>query len=154
MPTSSTRASTALRRNVSTASSVPKSSKGAAIAGPTDHIGLITSEATPSPVCRPPAAVTATCGNKSAVATPISAVAPANWRSASTMSGRRRRRSIGKPDRTRPGKAAAARAILDQAAGRPGHVFNLGHGVIPGTDPDDLARLVDVVHEHVAGPDA
>jgi uroporphyrinogen decarboxylase len=44
--------------------------------------------------------------------------------------------------------AADARAILDQAAGRPGHVFNLGHGVIPGTDPDDLARLVDVVHEH------
>jgi uroporphyrinogen decarboxylase len=44
--------------------------------------------------------------------------------------------------------AADARAILDQAAERPGHVFNLGHGVIPGTDPDDLARLVDVVHEH------
>jgi uroporphyrinogen decarboxylase len=47
--------------------------------------------------------------------------------------------------------AADARAILDQAAGRPGHVFNLGHGVLPGTDPDDLARLVDVVHEHVPG---
>ena len=44
--------------------------------------------------------------------------------------------------------AADARAILDQAAGAPGHVFNLGHGVLPGTDPDDLARLVDVVHEH------
>jgi uroporphyrinogen decarboxylase len=37
--------------------------------------------------------------------------------------------------------------ILDQAAGRPGHVFNLGHGVLPGTDPDHLRRLVDVVHE-------
>jgi uroporphyrinogen decarboxylase len=37
--------------------------------------------------------------------------------------------------------------ILDQAAGRPGHVFNLGHGVLPGTDPDHLRRLVDLVHE-------
>jgi uroporphyrinogen decarboxylase len=44
--------------------------------------------------------------------------------------------------------AEAARWILGQAAGRPGHVFNLGHGVLPGTDPDDLARLVDLVHEH------
>ena len=47
--------------------------------------------------------------------------------------------------------AEAARWILDAAAGRPGHVFNLGHGVLPGTDPDDLARLVDLVHDHVPG---
>jgi uroporphyrinogen decarboxylase len=48
-----------------------------------------------------------------------------------------------------PFEAAAEQAswILDQAAGRPGHVFNLGHGVLPGTDPDDLRRLVDLVHE-------
>ena len=37
--------------------------------------------------------------------------------------------------------------IMRQAAGRPGHVFNLGHGVLPQTDPADLARLVDLVHE-------
>jgi ArsR family transcriptional regulator len=37
-----------------------------------------------------------------------------------------------------------------QADGRLGHVFNLGHGVLPGTDPDDLARLVDLVHEATA----
>jgi uroporphyrinogen decarboxylase len=43
--------------------------------------------------------------------------------------------------------AEAARWILAQADGRLGHVFNLGHGVLPGTDPDDLARLVDLVHE-------
>jgi len=46
--------------------------------------------------------------------------------------------------------ADQARWILEQAAGRPGHVFNLGHGVLPGTDPDDLRRLVDLVHG--AGP--
>jgi uroporphyrinogen decarboxylase len=41
----------------------------------------------------------------------------------------------------------AARRILDDARGRPGHVFNLGHGVFPATDPDDLRRLVDLVHD-------
>jgi uroporphyrinogen decarboxylase len=40
-----------------------------------------------------------------------------------------------------------ARWILAAAAGRPGHVFNLGHGVLPSTDPDHLRRLVDLVHE-------
>ncbi len=44
--------------------------------------------------------------------------------------------------------AAQARTILDAATGRPGHVFNLGHGVLPETDPDDLRRLVALVHEH------
>lgn len=43
--------------------------------------------------------------------------------------------------------ADAARWVLAQNGGRPGHVFNLGHGVLPGTDPDHLARLVDLVHE-------
>ena len=41
-----------------------------------------------------------------------------------------------------------ARWILDLAAGRPGHVFNLGHGVLPETDADVLRRLVDLVHAH------
>lgn len=40
------------------------------------------------------------------------------------------------------------RWILDLAAGRPGHIFNLGHGVLPETDPDTLRRLVDLVHHH------
>jgi uroporphyrinogen decarboxylase len=44
-----------------------------------------------------------------------------------------------------------ARWVLDENGGRPGHVFNLGHGVLPGTDPDKLARLVDLVHELGAG---
>jgi uroporphyrinogen decarboxylase len=43
---------------------------------------------------------------------------------------------------------AQARWVLAEAAGRDGHVFNLGHGVLPSTDPDDLRRLVDLVHEH------
>ncbi|MBA2753034.1 MAG: uroporphyrinogen decarboxylase [Chloroflexia bacterium] len=41
--------------------------------------------------------------------------------------------------------------VLRRAAGRPGHVFNLGHGIIPATDPDILRRLVDLVHAHAAG---
>jgi uroporphyrinogen decarboxylase len=47
--------------------------------------------------------------------------------------------------------AAQAHWILDQAAGRAGHVFNLGHGVLPATDPDHLRRLVDLVHDRSAG---
>jgi uroporphyrinogen decarboxylase len=39
-----------------------------------------------------------------------------------------------------------ARHVLARAAGRPGHVFNLGHGVLPATDPERLRRLVDLVH--------
>jgi uroporphyrinogen decarboxylase len=39
------------------------------------------------------------------------------------------------------------RAILDRAGGRPGHVFNLGHGVPPDTDPAVLRRLTEFVHE-------
>jgi uroporphyrinogen decarboxylase len=45
---------------------------------------------------------------------------------------------------------AATDAILDEAAGRPGHIFNLGHGVLPATDPDHLRRLVDRVHARTA----
>ena len=37
--------------------------------------------------------------------------------------------------------------ILDAVAGRRGHIFNLGHGVLPDTDPDRLGRLVEHVHE-------
>jgi uroporphyrinogen decarboxylase len=39
-----------------------------------------------------------------------------------------------------------ARTVLQRAGGRPGHVFNLGHGVLPDTDPDVLTRLVELVH--------
>jgi uroporphyrinogen decarboxylase len=43
-----------------------------------------------------------------------------------------------------------ALSILDAAGGRPGHIFNLGHGVLPDTDPADLGRLVDIVRERTA----
>jgi uroporphyrinogen decarboxylase len=40
-------------------------------------------------------------------------------------------------------------SIMDQAGGRPGHIFNLGHGVLPETSPDAVKLLVDHVHERV-----
>lgn len=51
-----------------------------------------------------------------------------------------------------PRKAVEAQAqrVLDAASGLPGHVFNLGHGVLPDTDPDALTRLVTYVHEQTA----
>ncbi|MBV8306691.1 MAG: uroporphyrinogen decarboxylase [Gammaproteobacteria bacterium] len=38
-------------------------------------------------------------------------------------------------------------AVLEEAGSAPGHIFNLGHGIWPDTDPDAVARLVDQVHE-------
>ncbi|HEY2524940.1 MAG TPA: uroporphyrinogen decarboxylase [Candidatus Binataceae bacterium] len=38
-------------------------------------------------------------------------------------------------------------AILDRAGGRPGHIFNLGHGILPETPVDHVRALVDAVHE-------
>jgi uroporphyrinogen decarboxylase len=43
--------------------------------------------------------------------------------------------------------ATEARRILRERPPGFGHIFNLGHGVLPQTDPDMLARLVDLVHE-------
>ncbi|SPE64362.1 Uroporphyrinogen decarboxylase [Streptomyces netropsis] len=43
-----------------------------------------------------------------------------------------------------------AREVLDAAEKLEGHVFNLGHGVLPTTDPDALTRLVAYVHEQTA----
>src|SRR5436190_12161045 len=43
--------------------------------------------------------------------------------------------------------AAGVEDVLARAGGRPGHIFNLGHGVLPETDPADLRRLVELVHE-------
>jgi uroporphyrinogen decarboxylase len=40
-----------------------------------------------------------------------------------------------------------ARQILDQAAGRPGHIFNLGHGILPNTPVENVIALVNDVHE-------
>ncbi len=42
---------------------------------------------------------------------------------------------------------ARARTILDKAAGRPGHIFNLGHGILPETPVDHVIALVEAVHE-------
>jgi len=46
--------------------------------------------------------------------------------------------------------AREARHILALAAGRPGHIFNLGHGVLPETPSDHLKRLTELVHAETA----
>jgi uroporphyrinogen decarboxylase len=43
-----------------------------------------------------------------------------------------------------------ALAVLRRAGGRDGHIFNLGHGVLPGTPVETLQGLVDLVHERSA----
>jgi uroporphyrinogen decarboxylase len=40
-----------------------------------------------------------------------------------------------------------AQEVLHQAAGRPGHIFNLGHGILPQTPVDNVISLIDAVHE-------
>lgn len=40
-----------------------------------------------------------------------------------------------------------AKAVLDAAEGRPGHIFNLGHGVMPEMNPDHVKALVKIVHD-------
>jgi len=48
------------------------------------------------------------------------------------------------------GVVAGTRRVLRQAGGRPGHVFNLGHGVLPGSTLENLQALVETVREGVA----
>ena len=47
---------------------------------------------------------------------------------------------------------AAVLDVLQRGGGNPGgrggHVFNLGHGVLPETDPEVLERVVELVHSH------
>jgi hypothetical protein len=43
------------------------------------------------------------------------------------------------------------RRIASEGRRTPGHVFNLGHGVLPETDPDVITRLVELVHDQPGG---
>ena len=45
-----------------------------------------------------------------------------------------------------PAVEAGASDILARAGGRAGHIFNLGHGILPESDPDTLASIVRLVH--------
>jgi uroporphyrinogen decarboxylase len=46
-----------------------------------------------------------------------------------------------------PALEKAVRSIVAEGAQAPGHIFNLGHGVLPATDPQVLTRVVELVHE-------
>ena len=45
-----------------------------------------------------------------------------------------------------PAVEAGVSDVLRRAAGRAGHIFNLGHGILPESDPETLARIVGLVH--------
>jgi uroporphyrinogen decarboxylase len=45
---------------------------------------------------------------------------------------------------------AGAADVLRRAAGRPGHIFNLGHGILPGTPVENVAALAEYVHTYSA----
>jgi uroporphyrinogen decarboxylase len=53
-----------------------------------------------------------------------------------------------------PAVAERTRDVLRRGRAAPGHVFNLGHGVLPDTDPDVLARVVELVHTESAAAGA
>jgi uroporphyrinogen decarboxylase len=45
-----------------------------------------------------------------------------------------------------------ALGVLKRAGGRPGHVFNVGHGLVPDTPVDNVKAVIDAVHEgHASG---
>jgi len=46
---------------------------------------------------------------------------------------------------------AKAKDVLDRVGGRPGHIFNVGHGILPGTDPDVIRAVVEFVHDYPLG---
>ena len=70
---------------------------------------------------------------------------------------RRRPRRAGQPRsgararRPRRRRSPAPGAVLADNGGHPGHIFNLGHGVQPNTDPGVLAAVVDLVHDGSTG---
>jgi uroporphyrinogen decarboxylase len=51
---------------------------------------------------------------------------------------------------TQEAVVAEADRILTEVGDRPGHIFNLGHGIIPETPVDNVKTLVDFVHERSA----
>lgn len=40
------------------------------------------------------------------------------------------------------------RRVLDEAGGRPGHIFNLGHGILPQTPVDNVLAVIDIIRSH------
>ena len=58
---------------------------------------------------------------------------------------------LGPPDEIAAVVAAEVDDVLARNGGHPGHVFNLGHGVMPEIDPVVLERVVEQVHAHPLG---
>ena len=81
-----------------------------------------------------------------------------DWRSSLKTVRRESRTRQSRAGQPGPGRAvcraggaeAHIDAVLDAAGPAPGHIFNLGHGIWPETNPDAVARMVDYVHERTS----
>ena len=51
----------------------------------------------------------------------------------------------------RPELERRVQRVLDQAGGRPGHIFNIGHGILPETPVENVKAVVELVHEYSVG---
>jgi uroporphyrinogen decarboxylase len=54
-------------------------------------------------------------------------------------------------DAPRPLLSERVKDVLRRAGGRPGHIFNLGHGILPETSPDAVKYVVELVHAETSG---
>jgi uroporphyrinogen decarboxylase len=77
---------------------------------------------------------------------------PSTKRGASSVTTARFREISIRPSclRSRDIAIERARDILQRVGGRPGHIFNCGHGLHPETDPDVVKAVVDFVHDFTA----
>ena len=64
----------------------------------------------------------------------------------SGLARRRARRAVTGLLAPQPVLEQAAQRVLDSAGGRPGHIFNMGHGIFPRASVDQVKALVDYVH--------
>ena len=100
--------------------------------------------------CSPRAAAGGSTTSPRAARTPWGSTGPSTWPPRARAHRRSRRaagqsRSARAAHRRRRPSSARPSAVVDAAGPAPGHVFNLGHGIVPATPPEHVAVLVEAV---------